>query len=198
MASFQYPLHFDFKILTLASDFSIKDNAGNSIAFVRQKIFKLKEDVVVFNNESRSQELFRIKANKWLDFNTTYTITTSDGQNIGKVARKGMRSIWKATYDIFDYNDQHLFTVQEANAWIKVLDALANEIPILSIFTGYLFNPKYLLKDNSGKITFELKKQPSFFGRRFVLDKISSVDDSQEGLVTLAMMMIVLLERYRG
>jgi uncharacterized protein YxjI len=198
MPSLQYPLRFDFKISTLASDFSIKDNTGNSIAFVRQKIFKLKEDVVVFSNESRSQELFRIKANKWLDFNTTYSITTKDGQNIGKIARKGMRSIWKASYDIFDLNDQHIFTVQEANPWIKVLDAIANEIPVISIFTGYLFNPKYLIKDNSGKITLELKKQPSFFGRRFLLDKVGSLDESQEGLVNLAIMMIVLLERYRG
>ncbi|MCU0438364.1 MAG: hypothetical protein MUC49_10625 [Raineya sp.] len=194
----QYPLHLDFKIATLASDFSIKDNAGNAIAFVRQKIFKLKEDVVVFNNESRSQELFRIKANKWLDFNTTYNITTKDGQNVGKVGRKGMRSIWKATYDIFDQNDQHLFTVQEANAWVKVMDAVAGEIPILNIFTGYLFNPKYLVQDKSGKVYFELKKQPSFFGRKFKLEKITDIDDSQEGLINLALMMIVLLERYRG
>jgi uncharacterized protein YxjI len=196
--SFKYPLEFKFKIATFASDFTIKDSAGSDIAYVRQKIFKLKEEVVVFNNDSRSQELFHIKANKWLDFNTTYTITTKDGQNVGKVARKGMRSIWKATYDIFDHNDQHLFTVQEANAWIKVLDSLAGEIPILSIFTGYLFNPKYLVKNNDGQVLLELKKQPSFFGRRFLLEKIGSVDESQEGLITLSMMMITLLERYRG
>jgi uncharacterized protein YxjI len=196
--SFKYPLEFKFKIATFASDFTITDSAGSDIAYVRQKIFKLKEEVVVFNNDSRSQELFHIKANKWLDFNTTYTITTKDGQNVGKVARKGMRSIWKATYDIFDHNDQHLFTVQEANAWIKVLDSLAGEIPILSIFTGYLFNPKYLVKNNDGQVLLELKKQPSFFGRRFLLEKIGSVDESQEGLITLSMMMITLLERYRG
>jgi uncharacterized protein YxjI len=55
--SFKYPLEFKFKIATFASDFTITDSAGSDIAYVRQKIFKLKEDVVVFNNDSRSQEL---------------------------------------------------------------------------------------------------------------------------------------------
>ena len=68
-------------------------------------MFKLKEDVVVYNNESKTQENFRIKANQWIDFNASYGITDNSGKNLGKIARKGMRSIWKATYNIIDSND---------------------------------------------------------------------------------------------
>ena len=39
-----YPLDFKFKISTLASDFNITDKNGNYVAYVRQKMFKLKED----------------------------------------------------------------------------------------------------------------------------------------------------------
>ena len=75
MQNLQYPLFLKFKLTTLSSDFTITDSNENSLAYVRQKMFKLKEDVVVFNNESKSQENFRIRANQWIDFNASYAIT---------------------------------------------------------------------------------------------------------------------------
>lgn len=198
MQNLQYPLFLKFKITTLAGDFTITDRNENSLAYVRQKLFKLKEDVVVFNDESRSQENFRIKANQWIDFNASYAITDSFGKNIGKMARKGMRSIWKATYNIFDENDTQKYKVQEENAWVKVLDGLVGEIPIIGIFTGYFLNPSYIVHDNNGKEIYRLKKMPSFFGRKFQLDQINDIPDHEETLVVLSLMMMVLLERATG
>ncbi|GGP06460.1 hypothetical protein GCM10010992_26550 [Cloacibacterium rupense] len=198
MQNLQYPLFLKFKITTLAGDFTITDRNENSLAYVRQKLFKLKEDVVVFNDESRSQENFRIKANQWIDFNASYAITDSFGKNIGKIARKGMRSIWKATYNIFDQNENQKYKVQEENAWVKVLDGMVGEIPIIGIFTGYFLNPSYIVHDNNGKEIYRLKKMPSFFGRKFQLDQINDIPDHEETLVVLSLMMMVLLERATG
>ena len=91
-----YPLDFKFKISTLSSDFNITDKNGKYVAYVRQKMFKLKEDVIIFENDSRTKELFRIQANKWIDFNASYNITSvQDGTSFGRLARKGMRSSGK-------------------------------------------------------------------------------------------------------
>ena len=198
MQNLQYPLFLKFKISTLASDFTITDNNGNSLAYIRQKMFKLKEDVVVYNNESKTQENFRIKANQWIDFNASYGITDNSGRNLGKIARKGMRSIWKVTYNIIDSNDNQKYKVQEENAWVKVLDGLVGEIPIIGMFTGYFLNPSYIVHDNNGKEIYRLKKMPSFFGRKFQLDQINDIADKEETLVVLSLMMMVLLERATG
>ena len=198
MQNLQYPLFLKFKLTTLASDFTITDSNENSLAYVRQKMFKLKEDVVVFNNESKSQENFRIRANQWIDFNASYAITDSFGKNLGKIARKGMRSIWKATYNIFDHNENQKYKVQEENAWVKVLDGMVGEIPIIGMFTGYFLNPSYIVHDNNGKEIYRLKKMPSFFGRKFQLDQINDIPDHEETLVVLSLMMMVLLERAKG
>lgn len=198
MQNLQYPLFLKFKISTLSSDFNISDKNGNSLAYVRQKLFKLKEDVVVFNNESKTQENFRIKANQWIDFNASYSITDRFGENLGKIARKGMRSIWKATYNILDAFDSQKYNVQEENAWVKVFDGFFTEIPILGIFTGYFFNPTYIVHDNNGKEIYRLRKMPSFFGRKFQLDQINDIADEDETLVVLSLMMMVLLERAKG
>ena len=167
MQNLQYPLFLKFKLTTLASDFTITDRNENSLAYVRQKMFRLKEDVVVFNNESKSQENFRIRANQWIDFNASYAITDSFGKNLGKIARKGMRSIWKATYNIFDHNENQKYKVQEENAWVKVLDGMVGEIPIIGMFTGYFLNPSYIVHDNKEKKFIVLKKCLPFSEENF-------------------------------
>lgn len=194
-----YPLDFKFKLTTLASDFNITDKNGNAVAYVRQKMFKLKEDVVVFDNERKTKELFRIKANQWIDFNASYSLTEiATGKSFGRLARKGMRSIWKSTYDVMDTNDKTKFTITEDNAWVKFFDGMVGEIPIIGMFTGYFLNPTYTVKGIDGKDYFKLKKMPSMFGRRFQLDRIVDIDDEDESLVILSLLMMILLERARG
>lgn len=193
-----YPLDFKFKLTTLASDFNITDKNGNAVAYVRQKMFKLKEDVVVFNNESKTKELFRIRANQWIDFNASYSITEATGKNYGRLARKGMRSIFKSTYDIVDANDHAKFTLTEDNPWVKFFDGMVGEIPVLGFFTGYILNPTYTVKDMKGRAVFTFKKMPSFFGRKFQLDRLIDIDDEEETLVVLSLLMMVLLERDKG
>lgn len=193
-----YPLDFKFKITTLASDFNITDRNGNYVAYVRQKMFKLKEDVIVFNDESKTKELFRIQANQWIDFNASYSIKDTLGKSFGRLARKGMRSIWKSTYDVLDENDKPTFTISEDNAWVKFFDGMVGEIPIIGMFTGYFLNPTYTVKGIDGKEYFKLKKMPSMFGRRFQLDRMIDIDDEDESLVVLSLLMMVLLERSRG
>lgn len=199
LKNLNYPLDFKFKITTLSSDFNITDKNGNYVAYVRQKILKLKDDVIVFNDESKSQELFRIKANQWIDFNASFSMTDLvNGKNFGRLARKGMRSFWKSQYNILDENDQQKYQINEDNAWTKVLDGFVSEIPILGMFTGYFLNPSYTVKDNSGKEFFRLKKMPSLIGRRFQLDRLIDIPDEDESLVVLSFLMMVLLERARG
>ena len=199
LKNLNYPLDFKFKITTFSCDFKKKKKNGNYVAYVRQKIFKLKDDVIVFNDESKSQELFRIKANQWIDFNASYSITDLvQEKNFGRLARKGMRSLWKSQYNILDENDQPKYQINEDNAWTKVLDGFVSEIPLVGMFTGYFLNPSYTVVDNSGKEIFRLKKMPSLIGRRFQLDRLYDLADEDESLIVLSFLMMVLLERARG
>lgn len=199
LKNLNYPLDFKFKITTLASDFNITDRNGNYVAYVRQKMFRLKEDVIVFSDKSRTKELFNIKANQWIDFNASYIMTDLlTGKKFGSLARKGVRSIWKARYDIIDEKDKPIYQINEDNGWIKVFDSFLGEIPILGMLTGYFLNPSYTVKDNAGKEYFRLKKMPSLVGRRFQLERLIDIDDEDESLVVLSFLMMVLLERARG
>jgi len=193
-----YPYDFTFKIGTIHNDFVAKDATGATRAFVKQKLFKLKEHVEVFSDETRTEVLYNIRANKWLDFNTTYSFTTADGQNVGRLARKGWRSLWKASYELYDERDQQDLIIQEKNAWTKVMDGLLSEIPILGMFSGYVFNPSYIVTRPDGTLVATFTKKPSFFGRRFQLTQDAPFEHGEEQRIQLGLMMTALLERRRG
>ena len=130
---------------------------------------------------------------------SSYSITDLvQEKNFGRLARKGMRSLWKSQYNILDENDQPKYQINEDNAWTKVLDGFVSEIPLVGMFTGYFLNPSYTVVDNSGKEIFRLKKMPSLIGRRFQLDRLYDLADEDESLIVLSFLMMVLLERARG
>ncbi|WP_210489521.1 hypothetical protein [Rufibacter aurantiacus] len=198
MQDLYFPLEFQFKISTLANDFSVKDAGGLPVCYVRQKLFKLKEEVIVFNDESQSEQLYTIKANQWIDFSAAYVFRDRTGQEVGRVARKGWASLWKAHYEVYDQNQQQDFTIREANAWVKVADGLLSELPIVGILTGYFFNPSYTVTRPDGTLIATLKKQKSFFGRKFTVTQESAFEPGEQERIVLSLMMMILLERRRG
>lgn len=198
MQEIKFPVNFQFKISTLSNDFTATDATGKCIAYVRQKMFKLKEEIIIYNDESKSKVNYRIKADRWLDFSAAYAFYDERGAEIGKIARKGWRSIWKAKYDVIDQHQALQYHINEENGWVKVIDSLLGEIPILGFFTGYFFNPTYLVSDTDGKAIVRLSKLPSFWGRKFELTKRDEMDNDDDDRIVLALMMMILLERRRG
>jgi len=198
MTNLQFPLDLTFKISTLSNDFEAKDASGRTLAYVRQKLLKFIDEIQVYSDSTRTNLAYTIKANKWIDFSATYTFSNNQGREVGRIARKGWASLWKAHYEIFDENQKPDLVVREENGWVKVADAFLAEIPILGILTGYLFNPSYLVSRPDGTLVVRLKKQASFFGRRFQITKINAFEQGEEERIVLGLMMMVLLERRRG
>jgi len=198
MENLNFPLNLSFKISTFSNDFIAKDARGTTLAFVRQKLLKLIDEVQVFNNESKSTLNYTIKANKWIDFSATYTFTDKSGKEVGRIARRGWTSLWKAHYEIFDENQKADLVIREENAWVKVGDAILGQIPLLNIISGYLFNPAYIVSRPDGKQVARLKKEPSFWGRQFSVSKIHLFEEGEETRIVLGLMMMILLERRRG
>jgi len=198
MNSPQFPLSLTFKISTLSNDFVAQDANRITVAYVRQKMLKLIEEVQVYSDESRSELNYTIRANQWLDFSAAYIFTNSSGSEIGRIVRKGWVSLWKAHYEIFDRNQQQDLLVREENPWTKVFDSMLSEVPLVGVLTGYFFHPAYIVTRPDGTPVVRLRKVASFFGRRFVIDKLNKFETGEEERVLLGLMMLILLERRRG
>ena len=193
-----YPLDLSFKLLALASQIYIRDANGNLFGYVKQKLFKLKEDINIFADESQTRQLYNIKADRVIDFSAKYNFTDSSGRFLGAIKRQGMRSLWKANYDILDAQGNQVLKIREENGWIKVVDSLVGEIPVVGMFTGYLFNPAYLIERMDGSPVMRLVKQPAFFEGKFQLSPQTQASQEEETLSLLGALTMTLLERARG
>ncbi|WP_411846679.1 hypothetical protein AAFN60_03655 [Roseibacillus persicicus] len=194
-----FPLDLRFKILAFAPQATVTDADGNQICYLKQKLFRFKEKVEIYTDGSRSTLVATISANKVLDWSARYTFHDAQGNEIGSVGRRGMRSIWKAHYDVFNPGDDVPdFEIREENPWSKVADSFFGEIPILSFFTGFLFHPSYLASKSGGTAAVRLKKQPAFLEGKFTITKLSEITPREEMNLLLSYLMVNLLERRRG
>ena len=193
-----YPLDLSFKILALASQIYIRDANGHLLGYVKQKLLKLKEDINVFADEGQTQHLFNIKADRILDFSANYRFTSANGQPLGAIRRRGMRSIFRANYEISDPSGNQVMSINEENGWVKVGNALVGELPIIGMFTGYFLNPAYIVSRIDGTPVARLSKQPAFFESKFQLNSMVSLSEEDETRVLLSVLTMSLLERARG
>lgn len=193
-----YPLDFRFKLIALASQIAVRDNHERLVCYVRQKMFKLKEAVTVYADEEQTQPLYTITADRWIDFSARYRIADMAGRELGVVQRRGMRSLWKAQYEV-ERDGATVFTIQEANPWIKLADSVVGELPVVGMFTGYFLHPAYrIVHTGLGLETMRLTKRPALFEGKYELDRRAAVDEDEERLALLSVLMMMLLERNRG
>ena len=193
-----FPLSLTFKLLALANQIYVRDAHGNLLGYVKQKFFKLKEDINIFADEQQTQLLFNIKADRMIDWSANYSFTDSRGSYLGSIKRQGMRSIWKANYDISDSSGNLFYKIREENGWVKVADAIFGELPLVGILSGYVFNPTYIVERMDGTPVALIKKQPAMFEGKFTLTNLSPLPTEEETRIVLGVLMMTLLERRRG
>ena len=104
---FQFPTYLlKRQALALTGKFRIYDPAGRLVLFSEQKMFKLREDIRVFSDESKTQEVLSIKARQILDFSAAYDVVDSAyNQKVGALRRRGLQSILRDEWEVLDAND---------------------------------------------------------------------------------------------
>ena len=197
----KFPLTLRFKIVSLASKVSVRDATGRELLYVHQKLLKLKESITAYSDAGRTRALFRISADRVMDFRARYEFTDAAGKPHGAVTRQGARSLWRATYDVYlDGTEKPRLRIREERPWVKLLDSVLGEIPVFGILTGYFLNPTSQVVDvATGKLAYRVAKRRALFESRFLVDRLAGVaGEAAELAVVLAIVTVTLLERSRG
>jgi uncharacterized protein YxjI len=193
----QYPIELRFKLMSFAQRITATDASGVELLHIKQKMFKLKEQVEVYRDSSQKQLLFRIAADRMIDFSANYSFTDAAGNAWGGVRRQGMRSLWAARYDVLQDGAVDM-KIEEESPFKKLLESLLSEIPVVGFAATYLLNPSYLVTSPDGSPLLRLVKRPAIFEGKFVLEKLNDFPEDDELRSLLALVMVVLLERDRG
>lgn len=157
------------QILALTGVFRIYDENENIIAYSRQKMFKLREDIRVYTDEAQSQELFYIQARQIIDFSAAYDVYDRiERVQVGTLRRRGFRSIMRDEWEILAPGDQPLGILIEDSAGYALLRRL---------LLGTLLPQNYDVLIGEQRV-MDLRQRFNPF--RYVLDMDFSADTGQQ------------------
>jgi len=119
------------RIFTFTPQFYFYDLSGNTLAFLRKKVFTWKDEIRVFTDPTQSMELLYIKARKIIDWGTAFDVTDSiNHQKVGVLKRQAWKSLVRKEWAIMDANDQEVGRIQEDSMFLATVRRyLTNIIP---------------------------------------------------------------------
>lgn len=156
----------------LGGAFHIYDPQGNLVFFCEQKGLKLKEDIRIYADINKQQELLRISTRQVLDVRGRFDVFDSaSGAKVGVLERRMFKSMLRDEWNIYDANEIQIGVIQEESQALALIRRfLFNLIPqtFNATVNGQLtatyrqnFNPFVL------KITIDFSQDPLFtFDRR--------------------------------
>ena len=123
---FQHPTYLlKRQAIALTGKFRFYDPMGNLVMFSEQKMFRLREDIRVYSDENKTQEVLSIKARQILDFSAAYDVVDSAlNQKVGALRRKGLRSILRDEWEVLDANDNVVGKLFEDSVGLALLRRL--------------------------------------------------------------------------
>ncbi len=124
--AFQFPSYLiKRQAIALTGRFRFYDPSGRLVLFSEQKMFKLREDIRVYADENKSQEVLSIKARQIMDFSAAYDVVdTAMNQKVGALRRRGLQSILRDEWEVLDANDNVIGRLFEDSVGLALLRRL--------------------------------------------------------------------------
>lgn len=125
------------KIHPISNRYVVHDAGGTEICHVKAKKFKLREELVMWQDDGESTAYARVKARSVIDFGGAYDVSDGAGTRVGTLRRRGMKSMLRVEWTIEDAGGQTLATVSEDSTAKALLRRFANvPLPIGFTFTA--------------------------------------------------------------
>ena len=106
----------------LGNTFRLYDGSGQLQYFVKQKAFKLKEEINVYADENQSELRLTIKARSISDFSGGYDIVdATTGASVGAGQREGMKSIFSDEWNMLGPDGVPVGKVKETGGALAIL-----------------------------------------------------------------------------
>ena len=120
---FQFPTYLlKRQAIALTGKFRFYDPAGRLVMFSEQKMFRLREDIRVYDGEDKAREVLSIKARQIMDFSAAYDVVDTElNQKVGVLRRKGLRSILRDEWEVLDANDRVIGQLFEDSIGLAML-----------------------------------------------------------------------------
>lgn len=160
---------------TFGRQYRVLDDRGQLVAYCKQKVFRLREDIRFYTGEDQKVELFRLATAKIIDWNANFSVTDSaTGQVLGHLRRKGWKSVLKDEWVVFDGQGQHLGNLHEEGGWKAAARRAGYVFGALGEVFGMFFPYKYHLMigpEGTQREAGTIQERRQFFGDTYDLHR---------------------------
>ena len=155
---------------------------GQLIMYIKHPLLKLREEFMVYGDEAQTKPLLRVKSKQVIAINFSYEITDAEtNQPLGAVQKKGLKSILRDKFIIFDAAGTEIGYAEEQGA------------SVLRRFFPWLTS-KHAIFTNDGQQVAFIRQIFRFFTKEFTVD----VQPSQlEPRFVLAVALLALMAEAR-
>lgn len=175
------------QVFALTGKFRFYDPMENLVMFSEQKMFRLREDIRVYSDESKQTEVLMIQARQILDFSAAYdVIDSATGAKVGVLRRKGWRSLLRDEWEVLNAQDGPIGIMFEDSMGLALLRRF---------ILGTLLPQNYDLTVNSVRAA-DLKQRFNLF--RYELDLDLSGNTARLLDPRLALAAAILLAAVEG
>jgi uncharacterized protein YxjI len=149
------------QVFALTGKLRFYNPQGELALFVEQKMFRLKEDIRIYNDEQKSQEILLIKARNIIDWAAAYDVfDPAAGEKVGVLRRKGWSSMVRDEWEVLDAGDQPLG---------KLLEDSVGYALLRRVLLGSLLPQNYDILFGETRVA-DLRQKFNLFGYQMILD----------------------------
>jgi uncharacterized protein YxjI len=163
--------------------FHVYDAQDKVVGYCKQKSFRIREDIRIYTDESKSKELLSITTKSIIDFSGTYFINTPDGQTVGMMRRKGLVStFFRDEWEILSPKGEVVAKLREKGGFLSFA---RRYVDLVSIFSPQQFE----ILRNDGSLAAVLRQHFNIFVYRMgiaIIDDERRNSDGIEDLTILA------------
>jgi uncharacterized protein YxjI len=183
--AFQYDHYLVKKqLFALTGIVRIYNPQDQLVLYCQQKIFKLKEDIRIYADETKNHELLNIKARQIIDFSAYYDVFDSQYlTKIGGLRRKGLRSFVQDEWEVIDPQDQLIGILKE--------DTL-NKALLRRFLLGRLLPQNYDLEIGTERIA-DYKQRFHLFRYELEIDFLSEIGNRFDHRLGLAVAILLAI-----
>lgn len=146
------------------SVFRVWTRDGQLIMYIQHPLLKLREEFMVYADEGKTRPMLRVKSKQIIAINFSYEVDDYEsGQSLGSVQKRGLRSIIRDKFHIFDASGAEVGYAEEQG-----FSLLRRFLPFLTAKHAIFV---------AGKQVAFIKQRFRFFSKEFDVDmEPSSLD----------------------
>jgi uncharacterized protein YxjI len=159
---------------------------GQRVCFVEQKRFKLKEDIRFYVDETKREEIMRLKARRRFDPAARYDVTDAAGARIGQIQKVFKASLLRSTLRLYDAQEAEVATAVESNMAVALIRRFVRLIPVVGEYADWLPIPYHFVFRGGDDVLGHHRRRALKFRDTYTIDMTPDVDRRLDRRLVLA------------